>query len=214
MRWVILLAGAVVVFGSLFFVVLFQFVFLFQVVVVETQSVTVVFNFGQGQLRQVSGDSPWHGFVDVSLCEDDIDFFQGSTCGFWVEEVNDWEVGEVDACEEQVTTPAGVLDEDWREHDDGEVTQPVGTCGQSVCHGTDPHGGDFWWVDPWQRQDGHTEEDDEQEQTDGGTLGVGLGVVNQTCKGDGERDTLSKRTNHKQLSSTQGLDQEEGWDRG
>lgn len=152
---------------------------LLEIVVVKTQLSTMLLDFTQRQLRHGSSNSPWLTTVNVSLGENDINFFQRTTSGFWVEEENDWNPEEVHTSEKKVTTPIGSVDENRSEHDHGKVTDPVGTGGHSTSHGSGSQWVDFWWVDPWKWKNGKCKEDNEQENTNGSTLGILSSSVDQ-----------------------------------
>lgn len=121
---------------------------------------------------------------------------------------------EVDEGEEEINAPGAGIGEYRREHDDGEVADPVGAgrCGSGSSTGTQRV--DLWWVDPRQRKDGKGEKHDEEVDTDSSTLGILRGRVDQTCHGDDEGETLTNEADEEELAATDLLNHEEGWDGG
>lgn len=95
-----------------------------------------------------------------------------------------------------------------------EVADPVGASRGGRSDSTGAERVDFWWVDPWEREDGECEEDDEKVDTDGGTLRVLSGWVHQATHGDDEGETLTEETDEEELAATDLLNHEEGWDGG
>lgn len=162
-----------------------------------------------GQLGQLLGDLEGPLLLNVGLGKDDIDLLKITTSGLDVEEVGEGNADKVNQSEEQVDTPGALRREDWSEHDDCEVGDPVGASGSRGGHGTSAERVDLGGVDPGQRQRSKGEENDEQEDTDSGTLGV-LGVlVDQATHSDNERQTLTSETDQEQVTTTDPLNHEE-----
>ncbi|KAG7737240.1 hypothetical protein KL930_004678 [Ogataea haglerorum] len=120
-------------------------------------------------------------------------------------------VNEIHDSKEQVASPFGLVDENWGEHHHGKVGDPVGTRGDGGGHCSSSQSIDFWWVHPWERQDGEGEDGNEQEETNSGSLGGLLVLLDQTTKSNDEGDTLTCGTNQEERSSSESVDQEEGW---
>lgn len=93
-----------------------------------------------------------------------------------------------------------------------KVADPVGASRGGRSDSTGAERVDFWWVDPWERQDGEGEENDEEVDTDGSTLRVLSGWVHQAAHGDDEGKTLTEETNEEELAAADLLNHEEGWD--
>jgi hypothetical protein len=152
--------------------------------------------------------------LNVGLGEDEVNLLQVTTRSLGVVEPGEGETDEVDQGEEEVDTPGRSVGEDGGEHDDGEVGDPVGTGGGGGGHGTGAQGVDLGRVDPGERQRGKGEEADEQEDTDNGTLGVLLVLLDQATHGDDEGQTLASETDQEELAATDLLNHEEGGDGG
>ena len=195
---------------------------------------------GQAQISGHTGDllvtEFWHflGHLEgplllhVGLGENQINLLKLAAGGLGIEEIPDGDTDEVDQGEEEVKTPFTLVGKDWREHDDGEVADPVGACRHGRRSRTRAERVDLGWVDPRQRQEGEGEEDDEKKETDSCSLAVLLSLMDvarggrrcaldiigaQASHRDYETETLAQKTDDEQLASTNLFDHEEGWDR-
>ena len=162
------------------------------------------------ELRQLIGNLVGPLLLNVGLREDDVDLLKITTGGLRVEEPGEGDADEVDKGEEEVDTPATAGGEHGSEHDDSEVGDPVGAGRGRGSHGTGTERVDLGRVDPGQRERCKGEEADEQEDTDGGTLGVLSGGIDQASHGNDERKTLTSETDEEQLATANPFNHEEG----
>ena len=58
-----------------------------------------------------------------ALGEDEINFLEGASFGFDVEEPDEGQEASVDDCEDEVSAPGDIGDHDWRDHDNEEVEE-------------------------------------------------------------------------------------------
>ncbi|KAH3661398.1 hypothetical protein OGAPHI_006805 [Ogataea philodendri] len=178
----------------------------------QTKSVTFCLELLVVQLGHSVGHNESRNTLVVGSGENDINFLKRSTSSLRVEEVDDWHVNEINDGKEQVASPLGLVDEDWSEHDNGKVRQPVSTGGDRCGHSSGSQCIDFRWIHPWKWQDCEGKEGNEQEETDSGTLSVVSVLLNQTSESNDESNTLTSSTDQEKRSSTQSVDKEEGWD--
>lgn len=177
---------------------------------IQTKLVLHLSDLLNGELRQLVGNLVGPLLLNVGLGEDDIDFLKITAGGLRVEEPGEGDTNEVDKGEEEIETPTTAAGEHRCKHDDGEVGDPVGASGSRGSHGTGTERVDLRRVDPGQRQRRKGEEADEQENTDGSTLGVLGGGINQASHGNDERKTLASETDQEQLATANPLNHEEG----
>lgn len=144
--------------------------------------------------------------LGVSLREDEVDFLEGATGGFGVEEVDDGDEDCVKSTEEEVGAPADLVDENGRDHDDEEVPEPVLDGGGSVGLSAGLERVDFSRVQPGEREPGSAEEGDVEEQTEGGT-GGGTSLLgrNKTGEGDDHGNHLAQCADEEELAATKTL---------
>ncbi|KAI7498754.1 general substrate transporter [Hortaea werneckii] len=178
------------------------------------------------ELGKLLGSVDIRHLLDVALGEDQVDLLQSPTGSLRVEEVQDREEAGVEGGEEEVGTPANVLDEHWRDHDNEEVpnlgmllvqgcggllwkmTYPVLSGGQSVGFRAGLERVDLSRVQPWQWQPGSTEESNVGEETDSGTLASLLSAWNERTEGDHHGKHLTDLKT--QLATANALDSEPG----
>ena len=93
-----------------------------------------------------------------------------------VAEVDDGHEGGEQESEDDVRAPADAVDEDGRQHDDGEVPDPVrgDAYGGAFCAGFE--GENLWTPDPGDDVDGAAEDEHVEEEEGDGGGGGGLGV--------------------------------------
>ena len=166
------------------------------------------------ELGHLVGDLEGPLALDVGLGEDEVDLLEVATSGLGVEEVSEGHTDEVDQGEEEVDAPGTGVGEDGGEHDDREVGDPVGAGGRGGSHGTSAEGVDLGRVDPGQRQRCEGEEDNEEEDTNNGTLGGLRTALDQTAHSDDETQTLAHEADEEQVAAADPLDHEEGGDGG
>src|SRR6478735_1259042 len=63
----------------------------------------------------------------LSLRKDKVDIFQLEVAGLWVEEVENGHKQEVSDHKNEIGLPLQAINDDWRDHHDGEVPEPVRT---------------------------------------------------------------------------------------
>lgn len=159
------------------------------------------------------GDLVGPFLLDMGLCEDQIDLLQLAAGCLRVEVPAKWHGNQIDQCEEQIDTPGTGVREDGREHDHGEIGEPVSAGRHGGGGGTGAQGVDLGRVDPGQRKDGEGEEHDEEEDPDDSTLGVLLGGVSQAGHGDDKAEALAEEADQEELTAADLLDHEEGGNR-
>ena len=149
------------------------------IVGIQAQVARLLDNLLETELGHGGGNPERHLAFDMGFGVDDVDLFKLTAGSFNIEEEAEYQAEEVEKCEEEVNTPWTLASEQRREHDDGEVADPVGASRRSRTHSTGTEGVDLGRVDPGQRQESECEENDEEENTNGGTLGVVLVLVDQ-----------------------------------
>ena len=179
---------------------------------VQAQLARLLGNLLHAELGHVVGDHVGHLAFDVGPSVDNVDLFELTAGRFDVEEPTEGNGDQVNQREEEIHTPTTGGREHGSKHDDGEVANPVGAGRSGSTGGTGPHGVDFGRVDPGQRQQGESEERDEQENTNNGTLGVLGGGFDQASKSNNEGETMAKETNQVQLATTNLFNHKEGRD--
>jgi len=179
---------------------------------IQTQLSLHLSDLVDAELRKLLSDLEGPLLVNMGFGEDNVDLFQITAGSLRVEEPGKGNADEVDQGEEEVDTPATGRGEHGSEHNHSEVRDPVGAGRGRGSHGTCSERVDLGRVDPGQRQCGKGEEADEQEDTDGGTLGVLGGGVDQASHGNNERETLTSETDQEQLATAHFLNHEEGGD--
>lgn len=166
-------------------------------------------DFGSRHLRHSRGDSDGALALDVSLREDDIELLKRATSGFRVEEVDDRDEDGVHDGEKEVGSPTDGGDHGRRDLYDQEVEDPVGGGGDSIGASTGTEGGELGRVEPREFEPGGTEEDDEDEETDGSANTSARGVGDEAAEDDDHGDTLADGSPQEHLTATSTLDEDE-----
>lgn len=78
------------------------------------------------ELGHVLGNPPRHPVFDMGFGVDDVDLFELTAGRLDVEEETEDHTDEVEEGEKQIHTPCTLSSENRREHDHGEVANPVG----------------------------------------------------------------------------------------
>ena len=184
------------------------------VVDVETKLAALLRNLLEGELGHVLGDHERPALLDVGPRVDDVDLLELAAGRLDVEEPAERDGEQVDQREEQVHAPPAGGREHGREHDHGEVADPVGARRRGGAGGTRAQRVDLGRVDPRERQEREGEEGDEEEDADDGALGVLLGRVDQAGERDDKRQALAEEADQVQVAAADLFDHEERRDGG
>ncbi|KAK7437201.1 hypothetical protein Landi51_12222 [Colletotrichum acutatum] len=98
---------------------------------------------------------PIHAPVDE--CEELVDIFQSEVARLGIEEADDWHKQEFGNHEDEVGLPLKTIDDDWGDHDDKEVPQPVGVNAYGSTSGSSVERQDLGNNDPWNAVHPHAE---------------------------------------------------------
>lgn len=176
----------------------------------ETIPVGIGFDLLGSEMRQLLGGLDVRHLVDIALGEDDVDLLERAAGRLGVEEVDDGNEGGVHAGEEEVSSPANLVDHDGSDHDDEEVEHPVGAGRHGVGLSTSADGVDLGGIEPGEGKPGGTKEGDVGEKTDGGAAGLHGVVGDQAGKDDDHGKHLANATDQEQTTATDSLNDKPG----
>lgn len=146
------------------------------------------------EVRQLLGGSDVRHVLDEALGEDDVDLLERTVRGLGVEEVDDGKEATVHDGEEEIGSPANLVDHDGRDHDDEEVEHPVGAGGDGVSLSTGADGVNLGGVEPGKGKPSGTEKGNVGEETDCGTAGLHGIVGDQAGEDDDHGEHLTNGT--------------------
>jgi len=124
------------------------------------------------------------------------------------EEINDWEEASIDDSKHQIRGPLDVINHNRRNHDHGEIEQPVGAGRDGVSLGPRLDRVDLCRIQPGKRKPCCAEKGNIAEQTDRSTLGRRFSVGDQASEHEDHGKTLPKSTDEEEFASTSALDDE------
>lgn len=166
------------------------------------------------KLGHVVGDLECHLPFDMGPGVDDVDLLKLTASRLDIEEVAQYQTDKVKQREEEIKAPSTLVSEKRREHDHGEVADPVGAGRRCGTHCTGTEGIDLRRIDPGQWQKSECKERDEEEDTNGSTLGVLLIFLDQASKCDDKAEPLAQETDQVQVATADPFNHEKGWDGG
>lgn len=162
------------------------------------------------EMRKLLGGLDVGHLLDVALGKNDIDFLEGAARGLGVEEVDDGNERAVHAGEEEVSSPADLVNHDRGNHDDEEVEHPVGAGRDGVGLSTGADGVDLGGIEPGEGKPSGTEEGDVGEETDSGTASSHGVAGDQAGEDEDHGKHLANGTDQEQTTATDALNDEPG----
>ena len=162
------------------------------------------------QPRELFSSPDISHILNITLGEDQVDFFQAAVGSLGVKEVNDGNEASIQGCEEQISTPVNTSHHYGRDHDNREVEQPVAAGGYGIGLGAGLNRGQFGRIQPGQRKPGGSEAGHVEEETEHGPL-LDLGSCwDQTGECDNHGNELDPGTVEEEVTATYLLNEEPG----